>query len=67
LEDAAELCGAFQYRRHTGMELTGKFLDDLLRFEPTQEGAWLEPMVIAVLQEVRCAAGGGIPWNSGSA
>jgi hypothetical protein len=57
----------FSIAAHTGMELTGKFLDDLLRFEPTQEGAWLEPMVIAVLQEVRCAAGGGIPWNSGSA
>jgi hypothetical protein len=30
------------------------------------EGAWLEPTVIAVLQ-VRCAAAGEIPWNSGSA
>ena len=50
----------------TGMELTGKVHDDLLLFEPTHEGAWLEPTVIAVLQ-VRCAAAGGIPWNSASA
>jgi hypothetical protein len=48
------------------MELTGKVHDDLLLFEPTHEGAWLEPTVIAVLQ-VRCAAAGGIPWNSASA
>ena len=48
-------------------ELTGKYFDDLLLFEPTHEGAWLEPMVMTVLQEVRCAAGSGIPWNSGSA
>src|SRR6266404_3275242 len=56
----------FSITAHTGMELTGKVHDDLLLFEPTHEGAWLEPTVIAVLQ-VRCAAASGIPWNSGSA
>ena len=56
----------FNITAHTGMELTGKVHDDLLLFEPTHEGAWLEPTVIAVLQ-VRCAAAGGIPWNSASA
>ena len=57
----------FSIAAHTGMELTEIDLDDLLFFEPTHESAWLEPMVMNVLQEVRCAAAGGIPWNSGSA
>jgi hypothetical protein len=57
----------FSIAAHMGMELTERDLDDLFFFEPTHEDAWLEPMVMSVFQEVLCAAGGGIPWNSGSA
>lgn len=31
------------------------------------DDAWLEPIVMAGLRDERCAADGGIPWNSGSA
>ena len=43
----------FSSAAHTGMELTEIDLDDLLFFQPTGEGAWLEPMVMNVLQEAQ--------------
>ena len=45
---------------------SGNDVDDLLALSRFTKGM-LEPVVTTVLQEVGCAAGGGIPWNSGSA